>query len=64
MLSARAKSLRRNNTGRKPGGQPGHIGQTLQQSPAPDITHAIALNRCPDCGTDLRVEPVASEEER
>ena len=63
-LKRKTKSLRRKNTGRKPGGQPGHTGQTLQQSPAPDITHPIALDRCPDCGGDLRGEPVASEEKR
>ena len=43
-LKRKTKSLRRKNTGRKPGGQPGHTGQTLQQSPAPDITHSIALD--------------------
>jgi transposase len=63
-LKRKTKSLRRKNTGRKPGGQPGHTGQTLQQSPAPDITHSIALDLCPDCGSDLRDEPVASEEKR
>ena len=63
-LKRKTKSQRRKNTGRKPGGQPGHPGQTLQQSPAPDITHSIALDRCPDCGADLRDEPVASEEKR
>jgi transposase len=63
-LKRKTKSLRRKNTGRKPGGQPGHTGQTLQQNPAPDITHSIALDRCPDCGEDLRDEPAASEEKR
>lgn len=63
-LKRKTKSLRRKNTGRKPGGQPGHTGQTLHQSPVPDITHSIALDRCPDCGADLRGEPVASEEKR
>lgn len=63
-LKRKTKSLRRNNTGRKPGGQPGHTGQTLHQSPAPDIIHSIALDHCPDCGTDLRDQPVASEEKR
>ena len=63
-LKRKTKSLRRKNTGRKPGGQPGHPGQTLQKSPAPDITHSIELDRCPDCGADLHDEPVASEETR
>jgi transposase len=63
-LKRKTKSLRPKNTGRKPGGQPGHIGQTLHQSPAPDITHPIALDRCPNCDSDLRDEPVASEEKR
>ena len=52
------------NTGRKPGGQPGHTAQTLHQSPSPNIVHSIALDRCPDCRADLRDEPVASEEKR
>ena len=63
-LKRKPKSLRRKNTGRKPGGQPGHTGQTLHQSPNPDVTHAIALDRCPDCDGDLRKEPVASVEKR
>jgi transposase len=63
-LKRKTKSLRRKNTGRKPGGQPGHTGQTLHQSPAPDITHSIALDRCPDCDTDLRDQPTVSEEKR
>ena len=63
-LKRKTKSLRRKNTGRKPGGQPGHTGQTLQQSPAADITHATALDHCPHCGGDLRKEPVASVEKR
>jgi transposase len=63
-LKRKTKSLRRKNTGRKPGGQPGHTGQTLHQSPAPNIVHSIALDRCPVCETDLRDEPVTSEEKR
>jgi transposase len=62
-LKRKTKSLRPKNTGRKPGGQPGHPGQTLQQNSAPNITHSIALDRCPGCGTDLRDQP-ASEEKR
>ena len=63
-LKRKTKSTRPNNTGRKPGGQPGHTGQTLLQSPAPDVTHSIPLDHCPICRTDLRDQPVASEEKR
>ena len=56
-LKRKTQSLRRKNTGRKPGGQPGHTGQTLHQSLAPNIVHSIALDRCPDCGADLPTNP-------
>ena len=63
-LKRKTKSLRNTNTGRKPGGQPGHIGQTLHQIPTPNIIHSIALEHCPDCDADLCIEPVAREEKR
>ena len=60
----RDKSLRAKNTGRKPGGQPGHPGQTLKASESPDITLNLPLNSCPECGGDLTDEPTQSEENR
>ena len=60
----RTKSLRATNTGRKPGGQPGHAGQTLHQSQAPDITVAVPLDRCPQCGGDLASQAPDSVEKR
>lgn len=60
----RTKSLRPKNTGRKPGGQPGHPGQTLSQSPNPDITVAVPLKQCPECGMDLSGQSVEGEEKR
>lgn len=60
----RAKSLRPKNSGRKPGGQPGHPGQTLHQSPSPDITVTVPLDQCPECGADLSGQPVEGEEKR
>src|ERR1017187_7335464 len=52
------KSLR-TRSGRKPGGQPGHPGQTLQRVKQPDhlLLHALAV--CPQCGgRGLVREPV------
>jgi transposase len=60
----RTKSQRAKNSGRKPGGQPGHPGQTLHQSQTPDITVAVPLETCPECDTDLRDQPATGEEIR
>ena len=60
----RTKSLRPQNTGRKPGGQPGHRGQTLLQSESPDVTLTVPLDTCPECGGDLSTQPVVSGEKR
>ena len=60
----RTSSLRSKKTGRKPGGQPGHPGQTLRQSKTPDITVPVPLNQCPECGADLSDQPVVAEEKR
>jgi len=60
----RTQSLRSTTTGRKPGGQPGHPGRTLLQSASPDITVAMPLNECPECGADLSKQPVVGEEKR
>lgn len=60
------KSLR-TKTGRKPGGQRGHTGQSLQQIPKPDHTLLHSLDRC-SCGKcrgrSLRQEPVLAYERR
>jgi transposase len=63
-LKRKTQSLRSNENGRKPGGQPGHPGQTLLQSQAPDIIIHLPLDRCPECGVDLSAEPLVSEEKR
>lgn len=60
------KSLRK-KTGRKPGGQPGHPGRTLQPVAHPDHTVVHQLDRCPcgKCsGRSLRNEPVLDYEKR
>ena len=63
-LKRKPKSLRPTHTGRKPGGQPGHTGQTLQPSPAPDLTESPPLDFCPHCCGDLREEAVVAVEKR
>jgi len=60
------KSLRK-KTGRKPGGQPGHPGRSLQPIAQPDHTIVHLLDRCPcgKCpGRSLRQEPVLDYEKR
>lgn len=53
------KSLRR-RSGRKPGGQPGHPGETLRQVDDPDevVVHEPAECRC--CGLGLSGRPVSA----
>ncbi len=48
----RTQSLRQ-KTGRKPGGQKGHPGQTLKISDSPDHIEVHALEQCPHCQHDL-----------
>jgi transposase len=45
----RPRSMRR-PTGRRPGGQPGHPGQTLQRVSHPDHIEVHRLEVCPRCG--------------
>ena len=58
------KSLRQ-KTGRKPGGQNGHPGYTLQPVTRPDtrITHRLKLCPC-GCGKNLRRQPLVRYESR
>ena len=60
------KSLRPKSA-RRPGGQPGHPGRTLQPVAQPDHTQVHRLDRCP-CGLcqgrSLRRQPVLDYEKR
>ena len=61
-----SRSLRQ-KTGRKPGGQPGHPGHTLQPVPKPDHTEVHLLGWCPcgQCGgVSLRDQPLVDYERR
>src|SRR5256884_6633013 len=47
------KSLRK-SSGKKAGGQAGHPGNTLRQSPTPDAVIVHAVQQCAHCHRDLR----------
>src|SRR5436190_16504916 len=47
------KSLRK-QSGKKPGGQVGHPGSTLQLSPTPDTVIVHPVEQCQHCQQDLR----------
>jgi hypothetical protein len=60
------QNLRR-RTHRRPGGQPGHVGRTLQPVKKPDRIRVHRLHRCPcgQCrGVSLRGQPVEGWERR
>lgn len=58
------KSLRA-PSGRKPGGQPGHPGQTLQRVKTPDHIEVHRLEACPHCdGREVGREPALDYESR
>src|ERR1700693_3841763 len=56
------KSLRE-KSGRKPGGQPGHAGRTLQFSDTPQHLQIHPMLEC-ECGEDLSQEPALDFERR
>jgi transposase len=51
-------------SGRKPGGQPGHDGQTLALVDAPDEVREHAPSHCQGCGQSLDDVPVLRRERR
>ncbi|WP_136062248.1 IS66 family transposase [Pontiella sulfatireligans] len=57
------KSLRK-KSGRKPGGQQGHPGGTLERRKNPDVVEAHRVDRCEKCGCDLRNEKAQGMEQR
>ena len=54
----------RQKTGKRPGGQPGHPGHTLELVDNPDHTLVHAPPTCAGCGTSLKDAPVLSKERR
>jgi transposase len=51
------RSLRK-SSGKSPGGQPGHKGVGGRLKDNPDNTVKYQVNACPDCGRNLRDEPI------
>ena len=56
-LKKKTKSLRK-PSGKKPGGQPGHKGSTLEQVENPDEIIEHIIDKCIECGTSLEDVPV------
>jgi transposase len=57
---ARKTKSRREKSGKQPGGQPGHEGQTLRAVATPDVTVSHLPERCAGCDACLRgIEPSA-----
>ncbi len=52
LAKPKTRSLRR-SAGRKPGGQPGHAGHTLEMKAHPDSIERHRLDVCPHCTSDL-----------
>lgn len=59
-----APKTRRKPSGRKPGGQKGHKGSTLERSEKPDIVEIHGVGQCEKCGCDLRGEKAQAMEKR
>lgn len=51
-IKRRTSSLRE-KSGKNPGGQPGHRGNTRMMSDQPDETENIQPNYCRECGREL-----------
>jgi transposase len=51
-------------SGRKPGGQPGHVGSTLRLVDAPDTVQVHAPAHCAACGRSLAAVPARRRERR
>ena len=60
---SRTQSLRE-KSGKKPGGQLGHKGETLKPVENPDVIEKHKITECPDCKTNLTDVPVAKTYKR
>ena len=55
---------RKKSSGKKPGGQKGHEGTTLQMSSDPDTTEIREVECCENCGCSLKEQPVIDYDRR
>ena len=58
----KTKSLRE-SSGKKPGGQPGHAGHTLEMVESPDHIIVYQIDKCEKCGYSLDTEKVYNVED-
>lgn len=61
---AKKTKSRREKSGKPPGGQPGHPGQTLRMVPDPQHTVRHGPARCPCCAMELAAVPATVVERR
>jgi transposase len=59
----KTRSLRKSK-GRKPGGQPGHEGHTLEMKSEPDHVKVHELSCCPHCSSDLSAVVASGHQRR
>ena len=57
------QSLRR-SSGKKPGGQPGHKGNTLKMAATPDLVVELSSEYCKNCGASLETMPIVKKQSR
>ena len=55
-------SKRRKGAGKKPGGQKGHIGKTLEMVDTPDKIIVHEVSQCSNCGRSLKEEEATAYE--
>lgn len=59
-----APKSRRKRSGKKSGGQPGHVGHTLKMVEKPDVTVVHGVESCAHCQKSLRAVEAAGVEKR
>ena len=64
LKKSKKTSKRRKGAGKKPGGQKGHIGKTLEMVDTPDKIIVHEVSQCSNCGRSLKEEEATAYEKR